>query len=276
MQYSDYQEPACPFDNSLYQKEPNIPESKGRVDVKAVLAVVDKLNSELKYDAVRIYLENALVDARKLQDKAGELGLLSELIGVYRKQREKEKGLDAVRSAFSLILELGLEGTATAGTIWLNGATALREFGEYEEALSYFNMSCRAYAETIAPYDYRFAGLFNNMGTCFVALDRYDEAMAYYRKALTIVKGNGLTPIEEAVTYMNMAEAASRMEPENTNETEKYVDACLGIFLDPSTPKDDYYSYFAKNCASGLKDLGFFRDAKKLLSIAEQIDESIS
>ena len=276
MQYSDYQETACPFDTSMYQKEPTIPESKGRVDVKAVLAAVDRMNSELRYDDSRTYLENALEDSQRLQDKAGELGLLSELIGVYRKQGSKEKGIGAVRSAFSLVLELGLEGTSTAGTVWLNGATALREFGEYEEALSYFNMSCRAYAATIAPDDYRFAGLFNNMGTCLAALERYDEAMSYYGKALSIVKGNSLTPIEEAVTYLNMAEAASRMDPENTEETEKYVDACLGIFFDQKSPRDDYYSYFAKNCASGLKDLGYFRDAKKLLTIAEQIDESVS
>ena len=114
------------------------------------------------------------------------------------------------------------------------------------------------------------------MGTCLTALEQYEEAMSYYNKALTIVKGNSLTPIEEAVTYMNMAETANKMEPENTEKTEKYVDACLGIFFDPETPRDDYYSYFAKNCAAGLKDLGFFRDAKKLLTIAEQIDESVS
>lgn len=272
----DFQDPSCPFDAGQYKKAPSFNKQNSKLDVKAILVHVDRLNEQRKYSESKMYLEQQLKESREAGDSAAELGLLSELIGVYRKDGSRNKGINSVHEAFKLIQDLGIEGTATAGTIWVNGATALQEFGMYDEALTYYYMASRAYSDTIAPDDYRFASLLNNMGACFTALGRYDEALEHLNRALSCVKGNNFTPLEEAVTYMNIADTYAHMDPPDDDRVEYYVDLCLKVFDDPSVPRDPYYSFYANSCGLGLKELGFFRDAKRLIKTAEGINASIS
>ena len=273
MEKIDYMDPTCPFDVSEYSKKKTIGPSV--IDVKIILEKADKLYAMQEYDRAKKMLEDALIQARSFDDKAGELGILSELIGSYRKSGEVDKGIESVNRAFSLIDELGIEGTASAGTIWLNGATTLREFGRYDEALPYFYMASRAYSNTIAPNDYRFASLYNNMASCLEAMGRYDEALKHYLVALSAVKDNDLTLIEAAITYVNLAELYDKYDPES-DKIEKCVKKCMEIFADDRVEKDEYYSYHAKSCAKGLDALGYFKDAKELRRRAAEVDEKIS
>ena len=272
----DYMDPSCPFDVGQFRKNPSFMNAEAKLDVKAILKYVDELNEQRRYTDSKLILEQQLEEAKRVGDSAAELGLLSELIGVYRKEDSRDKGINSVHDAFELVRELGLEGTATAGTVWVNGATALQEFGLYDEALNYYYMASRAYSDTIAPDDYRFASLLNNMGACFSALGRYDEALEHFNMALSSVKGNAFTPLEEAVTYINMAETYAHLDPPDDDMVEYYVDQCLKLFDDPAVPRDAYFSYYAKNCGLGLNELGFFRDAKHLIKMAEDINASIS
>lgn len=269
----DYMDPACPFDTSGYEKEKKIGPSV--IDVKNILMRTDELIAVRKYAEAEYLLEDALTKARECSDKAGELGILSELIGTYRKSGEEEKGIESVNRALALIDELGLEGTATAGTVWLNCATTLREFRRFEEALPYYYMASRAYSNTIPADDYRFASLFNNLASCLDALGRYEEALQYYKMALSIVKDNSLTPIEAAITYVNIAELYDKYDPDSS-EIENCISKCMGIFADPDVPRDEYYSYHAKGCAKGIDRLGFFKDARELFRRAEEVDAEIS
>lgn len=273
MELTDYMDPICPFDNSGYVKSSNIGLSS--INVKDILNKADKLYSVKEYKAAEEMLEDSLKQAIDFGDKAAELGILSELIGSYRKSGEEEKGISAVNNAFDLITDLGLEGTATAGTIWLNGATTLREFRRYDDALPYFYMASRAYSNTIPSDDYRFASLYNNLASCLEALGRYDEAKKYYNLALGIVKENRLTQIEAAITYVNLAELYDKVDS-SSPEIEEYVNKCMEIFTSEDIEHDEYYSYHAKSCAKGLNNIGFFRDAKELLMRAKTVDDEIS
>lgn len=273
LERTDYMDPTCPFDTSGFIKKSNINASV--INVKNVLSEADALYSAKEYGKAQKMLEAYLQQSLLLDDKAAELGLLSELIGSYRKSGDEEKGIAAVNRAFELIKILGLEGTATAGTIWLNGATTLREFRRFQEAIPFFIMASRAYSNTIPPDDYRFASLYNNMASCLEAIDRNEEAIKYYNMALGIVKGNSFTPMEEAITYINLAELYDKIDPSNP-VIEEYVNKCMAIFADDSIEHDEYYSYNAKSCAKGLNNIGYFRDAKELVRRANDIDDEIS
>jgi len=273
---TDYIDPSCPFDVSEFRKTPSIPESEDRVDVLDTLKRVDNLYAQMRYEEAENLLEDKLAKAVQFGDKAGELGLLSELIGVYRKSREREKGLDACHRAFDLIKEMGLEGTSTAGTIWINGATTMRAFGHSEEGLPYFYMASRAYSDTIAADDYRFAGLYNNLGSCLEDLNRNEEAMKYYKMALNIVKQNPLSELDAAITWLSMAELYDKMDPRQDDMVENCVDQCMDIFNKESIPRDEYYAFHAMNCSKGLRSLGYFKDAKVLERRAEEIKSEIS
>ena len=266
-------DPMCPFDTSEYVKRSSVKATA--INVKDILLDVDKLYSVKEYGKAQMILEEYLQKAQSMDDKVGELGILSELIGSYRKSGDEDKGIAAVKRAFELIDILGMEGTATAGTIWLNGATTLREFRKYEDAIPYFLMASRAYSNTIPSDDYRFASLFNNMASCLEALGRNEEAIKYYNLALNIVKGNSLTLIEEAITYVNLAELYDKIDP-SAPQIEEYVNKCMEIFSNISIERDEYYSYNAKSCAKGLYNIGYFRDAKELMRRASEIDDEIS
>ncbi|MBQ8995941.1 MAG: tetratricopeptide repeat protein, partial [Oscillospiraceae bacterium] len=195
---------------------------------------------------------------------------------LYRKSGEKKKGIVAIYSAFKLIEDLGLEGTATAGTVWVNGGTTLRAFNMSTDALPYFYMASRAYSANIPADDYRFAGLYNNLGSCLEALNKNEEALKYYELALAVVKQNPLTEIDAAITWINMAEVYDKMEPRDEEKIEECVNNCMAIFNNPKIERDEYYSFHAKGCAGGLKSLGYFRDARELKKRAEDIDHALS
>lgn len=273
MEKIDYTDPACPFDTSYYVKEKKVAPSS--VDVKGILLRYDELIAVQEYTKAERWLEDSLKEAVDREDKAGELGILSELIGTYRKSGEEEKGIEAVYRALDLINELGIEGTATAGTVWLNCATTLREFRRFEDALPYFYMASRAYSNTIPADDYRFASLYNNLASCLDALGRDEEALKYYKAALSIVKDNTLTPIEAAITYVNIAELYDKIDS-SSSEIENCINKCMEIFADPDVPRDEYYSYHAKSCARGIDRLGFFKDARELYRRAKAVDDEIS
>ena len=223
--------------------------------MRKIIAECDRLFNEEKMVELGEHLRKWRGEAQAIGDREGELGILSELMGHYRMLGDRERGLAAVRDGFTLLGKLGIAGSVSAGTILVNGATALQAFGEIDESLNYYKEAFRCYGAYLDPNDWRFAGLLNNMAAAYAAKHDLKYAEAYYRKALDVLKACG-NLMDAAVTHVNLAQmyaAEDRNDPRISVELELAV-AC---FDDPAAVHDGYYAHTCRKCASAFGPLGF-------------------
>ena len=226
-----------------------------RIPMQEVIQECDRLFNSEKMVELGEHLRKWREEARRIGDREAELGILSELMGHYRMQGDRERGLMAVRDGFALLGQLGIAGSVTAGTILINGATALQAFGDVDGALNYYKEAFRCYGAHLDPNDWRFAGLLNNMAAAYAAKHDVKYAEAYYRKALDVLKACG-NLMDAAVTHVNLAQmyaAEDRNDPRIASELELAV-AC---FDDPAAIHDGYYAHTCRKCASAFGPLGF-------------------
>ena len=227
----------------------------GRIPMQEIIQECDRLFNAEKSAELGEHLRKWREEARRIGDREGELGILSELMGHYRMQGDRERGLMAVRDGFALLGQLGIGGSVSAGTILLNGATALQAFGDVDGALNYYKEAFRCYGAHLDPNDWRFAGLLNNMAAAYAAKHDVKYAEAYYRKALDVLKACG-NLMDAAVTHVNLAQmyaAENRDDPRIASEFELAV-AC---FDDPTAVRDGYYAHTCRKCASAFGPLGY-------------------
>ena len=117
----DYKEPRCPSCTDFYY-----PDENANVSFIPVDRVVDRLDTLLSHNdmpAARRHLEYWLSEARMGGDKRGELAVLNELMGLYRKMGLKDKAFESAEKADELVKTLSLGGSITAATVCLNAAT---------------------------------------------------------------------------------------------------------------------------------------------------------
>ena len=163
-------------------------ESQPRIHPIPRRRVIEKLDwymSRRDYAGAERHLLYWLEEARLGDDLRGALMLRNELVGHYRKTGNREKALESGEAALKLLGRLDLVGSITAGTTYVNLATALNAFGENERALALFERARRIYESSAATRPELLGGLYNNMGLTCAALGRYDEAEALYDRAVT-------------------------------------------------------------------------------------------
>ena len=213
-----------------------------------------------------------LSDARSQKDWKSELTILNEQIGYYRKTGKRTDGMETVFRAFQIVEEYGLESHAAGATTWLNGATALRAFGEYETSYDYFEKTMNLYKKLLEPTDYRFASLYNNMALLLSDMKREKEAESFFFKSLKILGGHPAMEAETANTYVSMAHMYHSMETDPETRQKKVREVLLKALeiLKKNNPLPD--SYFAYICETGAKSFQYFGmepEGRELKAMAE-------
>lgn len=97
----DYKEPRCLSCTDFYY-----PDENANVTPIPVDRVVDRLDILLSHNempAARRHLEYWLSEARMGGDKRGELAVLNELMGLYRKMGLKDKAFESAEKADELV-----------------------------------------------------------------------------------------------------------------------------------------------------------------------------
>ena len=169
----DYIEPACCFDSSVYRGIPDAEPCRDPIDVPGVIRELDGLyNAGREKDALAL-LEQWRDRARDRGDWRGELSMLSELLGYHRRDGDREKAMAAVNQALDLIRIHRMGATVSGATVLLNAATTLKCFGRAGDSLPIFEHAARVYGDNLDPTDYRFAGLYNNMGLSYEDVKDY-------------------------------------------------------------------------------------------------------
>ena len=245
-----------------------IPQQRVREKVDACMARRD-------YPGVERCLRFWLEEARQGNDLRGMLMVLNELVGHYRKTGERDKALDSADHALELLDRLDLGGSISEGTTCVNIATALNAFGENERALGLFERARKAYEASLAIDPGLLGGLYNNMALTRVALRQYDEARSLYQKAMDCMSKAENGELEQAITWLNLADLTAAEQGLEAGETE--ICACLDrashLLESTGAPRDGYYAFVCEKCAPTFDYYGYFMDAAALRQEAKRIYE---
>ena len=89
--------------------------------------IIDRLESYMSrkdYEGAEKHLLYWLKEAKLGHDTRGELLICNELVGFFRKTDHREQAFKFGDQALNLVNELGLEGSISAGTTYINVATS--------------------------------------------------------------------------------------------------------------------------------------------------------
>ena len=261
----DYLEPVCVLSGQPGEAEPVHPVPIGRI-----MAKIRQDEDRNDWAAVEKHLLYWLAEAEANRDSRGLLTLHNELMGYYRKQGKQEPAFRHAEAADSLLRKLSMEETVTAGTTWVNIGTVREAFGDPDAALRFFTQARENYEKNLPSGDGRLGGLYNNMGLCLASLGRYADCREMYRKALDVMASQPNGELEQAITWLNLADALyAELGPE---ESEKQIEECLdraAALLDTeSLPRDGYYAFVCEKCAPVFGHYGWFVTEAELLKRA--------
>ena len=260
----DYEEPACLLDMDRSSERPVFSVPVGRI--------VEKLDEYLSHDdwaGAGRHLAYWLAEAKAGGDKRGELSIRNEMMGYFRKSGKEAEAREAMREALRLLDELGMSGNIIAGTTWVNAATVCKTFGHADEALPYFELARALYEKELPESDGRLGGLYNNMALALADLGRYGEAESYYRKALETMQKVPGSELEQAVTWLNLADLLH--EQDENADVYAMLETAEALLKTESLPRNGYYAYVCRTCAPGFDYYGWFMTAKELRESAEKI-----
>ncbi len=265
---------------------------KGSIPQERIVQKLDEYMGRRDYEGAERHLLYWLEEARAVSDRRGELMVRNELVGHFRKVGNKERALANVDEALRLVDELGLGATVSAGTTYVNAATACNAFGRDERSLELFKKAAQVYEQNSGTAPHLLGGLYNNMALVCVATGDFERADKLYERALATMAGVENGELEQAITYLNMADAAvarvraalgvapdappaeAFMADASCEEAvESYLDAALALLDAPSLPHDGYYAFVCEKCAPTFAYYGYFLVDADLRERAKEIYE---
>ena len=261
MNREDYLDPNC----ALCGK-PGEPETIQPVPIGRILEKLNQYEQVNDTAGMERHLLYWMAEAELGRDERGQLTLSNELMGRYRMSGNREKALLYSQQALELVEKLGLEETVTAGTTYLNSGTVREAFGEAAEALSFFEQARSNYERNLPETDPRLGGLYNNMALCLTALGRYEDAEILFYQALRVMERQPAGELEQAITWLNLADAAeAKLGPE---AAEAEVEPCLTraeqLLNTESLPRNGYYAFVCQKCAPVFGHYGWFAEEAEL------------
>ncbi len=268
----DYKEPSCALCSGKEFYNPNIDAPASRIPVDRIIQKLDGLLNKNDMAEAERLLEYWQKESRELNDKKGELSVTDELVGLYRKTNNEDKGLSSVARALFLIEEMNIQTQVSVATIYLNCATTKKAFGQAESALPLYEKAEKIYLNNLSPGDKLFAGLYNNKALTLVDLNRFDDAKECYRKAIEILKGDISAIPDLAITYVNLSHALYDCGEEKSLVTDNMFKA-YELLCDERINKDGYYAYVLTKCAPSFEFFGYKKIATQFLSEANEIYE---
>ena len=298
----DYADPQCPFSGEGF----GVTAEVRAIPQQRIIEKMDEYMARRDHAGAERHLLYWLEEAKLGRDLRGELMLRNELTGHYRKAGEKEKALANAERALELLKELGMEQTVSAGTTFINAATANNAFGENERSIELFRKAQAVLeaaplrgAEGAGVSPEFLGGLYNNMALAETALGHYPEAEELYEKALRVMETVPGGEPEQAITWLNMAqtaETACGMEDEAAekriaeyleraealldkvweevsgsaeNSAETGAEAVSAASVSPA--RRGYAAFVFEKCAPMFRHCGWFAAAKELKKRAEEL-----
>ena len=262
--------------------------------------IIEKLNeymSRRDYDSAERHLLYWLAEAELGGDLQGQLMLRNEMVGHYRKTGQREKAMESGDTALELLSRLGMEDTISAGTTYINIATACGAFDDYERSQELFEKARAAYEGSRFVEPQLLGGLYNNMALTCTALGQYEKALELYEKAALVMADVPDGTLEQAITYLNMANTVEAQTGLIEGESRIYnlvekaeellerkgtellggdhallmQEGALRALQREERARIGYYAFVCEKCAPTFEYYGYFLDAESLRETAERI-----
>ena len=267
------------------------------VPQRRIIDKMDEYMSRRDYNSAERHLLYWLEEAKLGGDMQGQLMLRNELVGHYRKTGQKEPAMESAARALELLRKLDMESTITAGTTYVNIATACGAFGDHERAIRLFEKARAAYESSSQTETQLLGGLYNNMALTCTELGRCEEALALYEKAAGLMGHVPDGELEQAITYLNMAntvevqlgieageqqinalvERAEELLEAKGEELLGKGEAALTDGTDLRAMKQEerarlgYYAFVCEKCAPTFAYYGYFMTAESLTERSEEL-----
>ncbi len=258
----DYREPRCLLDCGPGREIQSVPQR--RIQEK-----LDEYMEKRDFSGAERHLLYWREEARQGHDLQGQLLISNEQIGFYRKTGDREKALSACEEALRLLGVLDFTDNLSAGTTYVNAATAHSAFGEEERAYALFSRAKSIYESLPDVEPELLGGLYNNMGLTCAALGRFTEAYGMYDLAMDQMKRVPGSVLEQAITCLNRADAL------DAEGKDQQISALLkqakALLLNPGVQRNGYYAFVCEKCAPGFRYYEDEDTAKTLEKLAEEI-----
>ncbi len=238
-----------------------------------VIEKMDEYMGRRDYAGAERHLLYWLEEAKMGGDLRGQLMLRNELVGHYRKTGDRDRALANADAALALVEALDFGNTISAGTTYVNAATAMGAFGEHERALALFERARALYEGAAQTRPQLLGGLYNNMALSCAALGRWDDALGLYERALAQMAKAPGGALEQAITLLNMADLVKDRDGMEAGEGQIYdlLERAAALLDEPGLPRDGYYAFVCEKCAPTFEYYGWFADAQRLKEEAEGI-----
>ena len=186
-----------------------------------------------------------------------------------------EQAKKHARQAMELVEKLGLEETVSAGTTYINAGTVQEAFGDPESGLRCFDRARENYEKNLPEGDGRLGGLYNNMALSLAVCGRYEEATEMFRMAIEVMKKQENGELEQAITWLNMADAAeAALGAEQAEDAvEEYLENAEALLNTESLPRNGYYAFVCEKCAPVFGHYGWFMAEAELKRRAKEIND---
>ncbi len=258
----DYREPRCLLDCGPGRENQSIPQR--RIQEK-----LDEYMEKQDFPGAERHLLYWQEEARQGHDLRGQLLVSNEQIGFYRKTGDREKTMAACEEALRLLGVLDFTDDLSAGTTYVNAATALSAFGEEERAYTRFSRARTIYESISDTEPELLGGLYNNMGLTCTSLGRFTEAHSLFDLAMEQMRRVPGGELEQAITCLNRADA---MDAEgNDQQIPALLKQAKDLILNSDVQRDGYFAFVCEKCAPGFRYYGDEDTARTLEKLAEEI-----
>ncbi|MBE6017357.1 MAG: tetratricopeptide repeat protein [Lachnospiraceae bacterium] len=259
---ADYEEPVCLI------CDPRTGERKNTSSIP-MQRIVDKLEEycTLKdFAGAERHLGYWLSEAQAQGDLRGQFSLRNEMMGFYRKQGEYDKAVASVNEAVRLMQVLDNEDSISGATCHVNCGTVYDTFSEPENALLHFTKAEEIFAGLAFKDLFRLGSLYNNMALAYMELGQYPEAFVYYAKALNTMEQLSGSELEQAITYLNMADCSALEKGLDgaSGEISAYLEKAKNLIDTEGLNRDGYYAFVCEKCSPGFNCYGDFDYAEEL------------
>ena len=245
------------------------------LDINQIISHLDYLLSKNDYAAACNFLEENVGLAEDYSYFKVLFTLCNECIGIYRKTGNKEQCFKYCQKALSLTQQLDFNSTIAGATTFINCGTAYKAFGEAQKSIPFFENALQLYEKLLPPNDRRLAGLYNNFSLSLVDLKEYDKALTLYEKAIEVLNHNPNFNLEQAVTYINMAnlfEAQKGLE-NACGDIDILLDKAEAVLDKNHSTTDGNYAFVCEKCAPTFGYYGRFLYEQQLKERARVIYE---
>lgn len=245
------------------------------INITNLITELDNILSRNDYNSARNFLEKWVEISQNQNDKKALFSLCNECIGLYRKIGDRDNCYKYCEKALDLLKDLDVENTVTGATAYTNCATAYKAFGEAENSIPLFEKAVHLYENLLQKNDRRLAGLYNNFALSLVDLKEYKNAIEFYKKAINVLDKNPKFNLEQAVSYLNMANAVEAQKGlENAcEEIDILLDKAQNVLDENYSETDGNYAFVCEKCAPTFSYYGRFLYENELKERARVIYE---